>query len=110
MAQSVCFIGGHPGLSVEGGLEGVGKMGSSQEEAEQLQVEAESAKGRRDAVGGSKVMGIWHIRNLKDLVKEVKQQQTIYFSPKAAFYSTIINKWFDSIHSILQPPAIVWSW
>lgn len=43
---------------MEGGLEGVGKMGSSQEEAEQLQVEAESAKGRRDAVGGSKVMGI----------------------------------------------------
>lgn len=35
MAQSVCFIGGQCGLSVEGGLEGVGKMGSSQEEAGQ---------------------------------------------------------------------------
>lgn len=35
MAQSVCLIGGHSGLSVEGGLERVGKMGSSQEEAEQ---------------------------------------------------------------------------
>lgn len=35
MAQSVCLTGGHPGLSTEGGLEGVGKMGSSPEEVEQ---------------------------------------------------------------------------
>ena len=35
MAQSVCLIGSNPGLSTEGGLEGVGKMGSSQEEVEQ---------------------------------------------------------------------------